>query len=129
MLGLSPQPRQVVFWRVFFNGRCVPYFEAIQRGGTKATSIVRKRHYPTLDQKLQYEKAPGWDVGKVIIYLNLGEIILWDGHLWRAGGVLDDGEVVNAAWWARLMPGRKEREGPSVYAVDCIDVAKPAKKK
>ena len=122
VVNLSPRPRELLLWKVTHNGRFVPYYAALDEKGVVPTSEVQVGPYPRLDLPTQFQTAKGWEVGPERLHLQFGEVVLWDGHLWHAGGSLVASDTFNTAWWARLLPGKEEEgeEGPHVYAVDCI---------
>jgi hypothetical protein len=66
---------------------------------------------------LLYALAAGWTVEAKTIDIPQGHLLVWDGHLWHAGGELVEGSVnTNIAWWGRL----EENKGGGVYCARAV---------
>ena len=125
-VNVSPEPRLLLTWRVTHNDKCVGYYDALRQGGIKRKPCVPDSRYPELDDESQYEvdKENGWRVEHTEVELLFGEVLLWDGHLWHAGGPLVEGDEFNVAWWARLVEKKSVEGGVNVFAVNSLKVGK-----
>ena len=117
MVNLSGTSRILYVWSITYQDRCVPYWDAITANGIQPSVAINQNHSMIqLDQIETYEISEGWAVHHQRIELKKGEMLLWDGHLWHAGGEVpcEDAEgEINCAWWARMHRGT-----PFVYAAE-----------
>jgi hypothetical protein len=111
---LSATPRQLMVWIIRHHGKYVGYYEALDRGGIK---VVHPYKMALLDNPKTYELAEkdGWTITAMTIDVPQGHLLLWDGHMWHAGGELVGDDVRNFAWWGR----RKKSTGGVVYTEAC----------
>jgi len=111
MINLHDSVWVLYIWRITYRARFVPYFAAIEARGIIPKVAINKIE---LDDEKTYATAKGWSVEKERLEIEKGEMLVWSGHLWHAGGEVaseEGGGVLNAAWWARLNNGSH-----SVYA-------------
>lgn len=104
------------------------YYEALGQKGIEPQGSPKLKYPPLSSSKLcKVHDEHGWEVPRepVAILIKLGEMIVWDGHLWHAGAELVEIDMEKLggrerepefAYWARLKPSIKDH-GMTVYAV------------